>query len=187
MAQNFTLASEQVLSRPNAETPMAVGAATVLFEGEITGSASDLTNNSIRVFVKYHGFVPDTSELPDGTVQNTPYAFGVLAVVEQQQEDASWEEIGRQNNTLGEVQSGKEREIYVTPVSIALEEGVDTEILGFANRVIRKKSAWQDDASGTLRVRIVAMQRLANNEAEEAIANPFVSTTVSISGTRFTA
>lgn len=184
MPQNFDLASNQVLARPDANNPMTPYDTVELFSAVITGSGSEQANNSARVFVKYHAFDPDTSDL----VNNTPYKFGVVAVLEQEQSDLSWEEIGRQNTPLSELSSGKEREIFVSPLSISTEEGIDTVIVGLNDVNIRLKSAWQDDASGNLRVRIIAMQGLANGDVLDplAIAHAFVSTTVSINGSRFT-
>ena len=188
--QNFQLASSEVLSRPDPATAMIVGVPAILAVYPVTGSNSDKLLNSCRVFVKYEVFSPNTEFVgstgaPDPAV--TPYRFGVIAVLEQQQTDLSWEEIGRQNMQASTISDGKEREIYVSPVAISQDEGVDIEILGFDNVVQRRKSAWQDESSGELRVRIVAWQGLPNGETQETLSNPFVSVQVSVSGTRFDA
>lgn len=186
--QNFTLVTSAVLERPDPNTPMISGVPAVLAEYPIAGSNSDKLLNSCRVFLKFHSFAPDTSFIgstgaPDPAV--TPYRFGVLAVLEQQQVDLSWEEIGRQNVPLSSTGEGKEREIYVSPISLSQDEGQDIEILGFDNIPIRKKSSWQDEASGELRVRVVAWQGIPNAETQETLSNPFESVTLTISGTRF--
>ena len=133
--------------------------------------AQGTTYPNAKVYVQYEAFSPDTDVV-------SPFNFEVLAIMEQEQADGTWQEIGSQNLPIRKLNQGPTREILVSPTSEA-EEGSDQVIAGFGGVPVRLKSVSRGSAEGTLRVVIYAV------DYYPAGANPFDGITFSVTGQRF--
>lgn len=166
----FSMANNLALTVPGAPAPLPEGEVTELFsQEEGTGGVS---SQNLSVYVTYSNFLPDTDVV-------SGFEFELLAIVEQQQDDNSWEEIGRQNTPIRKLEQGAMRQIVIGPNNVGIEEGVDFAIAGFGGVTQKLKSVFNDEASGKIRVRILAVDYNPGGAA------PFEGVTVSIHGTRF--
>lgn len=163
---DFTLASDEVV---DLSAPLVEGAPTAVWTSATVSQGTSYA--SVRVFVNYTTLVPDTDLV-------SPFSFELLAVLEQQQQDSSWEEIGRQNMAIRKLEQGAVREIIVSP-SVNSEEGVDQVIAGFAGVPVKLKSMFKDDAQGALRVILYVL------DGDPSGPNPFDGVTFSVNGQRY--
>lgn len=165
---DFSSASSEVV---DLAAPLSAGVATEIWKSADIGQGT--TYSKLKVIVQYEAISPDTSD-----PANTPYNFEMLAVVEQQQADGSWQELGRQNQPIRRLDTGSIREILVLP-DAQVEEGIDQVIAGFGGIPVRLKSISRGTAEGTLRVRLFAIDYYPSG------ANPFDGVTFSVTGQRF--
>lgn len=152
--------------------PLNAGEITTIWESDIISQGASYSGLTIKV--KYEGFTPDTAV-------TSPFNFEVTAVVEQQQADNSWEEIGRQNTPIRKLERGAARDILISPGLLLTDEGVDQNIPGLGGSIAKLKSFFKDNAQGDLRVLICVIDYNANGEG----LNPFENVTFSISGHRY--
>ena len=163
---DFTLATNEAVLVVN---PLSEAVPTNIWTSAEVGQGTTYSN--CKVYVTYEAFVPDTSLV-------SPYNFEVIALVEQEQSNGSWQEIGRQNMPIRRLNQGPVREILVSPISNS-EEGIDQTIAGFGGVPVRQKSVFKGSCEGTIRVSMWAV------DYNPVGLNPFQGVTFSITGQRF--
>lgn len=164
--QDFNLASSHTASMPS---PYTAGEVVELWSGSI---AQGNTYPSVSCYVHYESISPDTDVV-------SPFDFALLAVLEQEQGDGSYQEVGRQNVELRKLEQGAVRQIVVSPTMTVDEEGVDQVIAGFGGVPQRLKSRFTDESHGSLRVRLLVVDN------DPTGPNPFQSVTFSVNGQRY--
>jgi hypothetical protein len=156
----------------NSADDVTVTAPTLVDNQEtLIWESAEITNGSnlqhIKLNISYHDINPG----PDVG------SNALVAILVQEQDDGSFEEIGRQNTPIAKLEQGAKREIIVTS-STDKEEGIDDVIPGFQGIPVRLKSFFDDEASGTLKVCIHAL-------STDVATNPLVSVRFSVNGARF--
>ena len=150
-------------------TPLTVGTPTTIWtSAEVTQGA---THKAVSVSCIFHNITPDVSQ-----TANQPSGLRLQFILEQEQEDGTWEEIGRQNAAITKLEQGQKRVIMVSP-SIVQEEGVDQIIPDAIGAPAIIKSKFDEDAEGHLRISLLALDTLDQNQ--------LTSVTFSVHGKRY--
>lgn len=167
MAYLFTSADNKLVTL---NTPLTVDEPTVIWTSpEVSQGA---TFKAVSLACVYHNIAPDVSD-----PANQPSGLRLQFSLEQEQENGSWEEIGRQNTPISKLEQGTKRTIMVSP-SIVGEEGVDQFIPGLNDSVpVNIKSKFDESGEGKLRVRLIALDGLNVNQ--------LASVTFSVHGKRY--
>lgn len=150
-------------------TPLVAGEPTVIWASDTVSQGT--AYNSLSIYISYKALSPDTANV-------APFDFEILATVDQEQNDGSWEELGRQNIGLRKLEQGAVRQIIITP-SAQVEEGIDQVIPGINGSISKLKSIFRDDCSGNIRVCLHAVDNAPTG------ANPLAGVTFSVNGTRY--
>ena len=148
----------------------------------VVWSSSTISQGSqfkaVSVSCKFHAINPNAD---DGGV--SPVGVQLQFVVENEDDNGGWEEIGRQNMPIVKLEQGAVRTILISPNFGLQEEGVDQHIQGLNGKIANVKSKFDEGAEGNLRVCLVAIDRSVSPPNPNA--HPFTSVTFSVNGKRY--
>ena len=165
---SFTAADNVTISVPSGLTAG---------EDHLLWSSTEITqgnqHNSCSVKITYHELLPDPNTF-------TPFDHELIMIVEEKQDDGSWEEVGRQNQPIrNHTSQAPQRQVLVSP-SVNAEEGLDFAIAGFNGIEVKLKSLFRDATDGNP-IRICLVLR----ENQPDTTNALDSVRFSIHGKRF--
>lgn len=116
-------------------------------------------HNSCAVRCVFHSFAPDPED-----PNNQPFDHHVRFILEEKQDDGTWQEIARQNQEIRKLSQGPQRTILCSP-SVSVEEGVDFNIPGDNGEPFHLKSEFNESTEGNnLRVCLVLLENFPDSD-----------------------